>query len=66
MLTMLVQSNMLRTLSSIEKYKTNIDDVRGKRKFSRNILQWCKITLKVRIAPMETTGLLGGGGGEEG
>ena len=33
---------MLRTLSLSEKYKTNIDDVEGKRRYSRNILQWSK------------------------
>ena len=33
----------------------NIDDVGGKRRYSRNILQWCKTTLKARITPMETT-----------
>ena len=29
-----------------EKYKTNIDDVGGKRRYSRNILQWCKNDFK--------------------
>ena len=34
------------THSSFEKYKTNIDDVEGKRKYNRNILQWCKNDFK--------------------
>ena len=34
------------------KYKTNIDDVGGKRRYSQNII---KMTLKVRKPPMETT-----------
>ena len=38
---------MLRTLSSFEKYKSNIDDVGGKMRYSRNIqkkraIQWFK------------------------
>ena len=37
---------MLRTLSSFEKYKTNIDDVGGKRRYSRNILKWSKNDFK--------------------
>ena len=36
------RANKLRTLSSFEKYKINIDDVRGKRRYSRNILQKSK------------------------
>ena len=45
---------MLQTLSLFEKYKTNIDEVGGKRRYSwRNI--GVKMTLKVRITPMETT-----------
>ena len=32
----------LRTLSSSEKYKTIIDDVGEKRRYSRSILQWSK------------------------
>ena len=37
---------MLRTLFSFEKYKTNIDEVGGKRRYSENILQWCKNDFK--------------------
>ena len=33
---------MLWTLSLFEKYKTNIDDLREKRRYSHNILQWFK------------------------
>ena len=36
-------------------FVTNIDGVRGMRRYCRNILQWSKTTLKVRITPMETT-----------
>ena len=32
----------LRTLSSFEKYETNIDDVGGRRKYSCNKVQWSK------------------------
>ena len=39
-------ANMLRTLSSFEKYKTNIDDVGRKSSYSRNILQWSKNDFK--------------------
>ena len=35
-------ANILTTLYSFEKYKTNIDDVGRKRRYSRNIPQWCK------------------------
>ena len=35
-------------LSSFEKYKTNIDDIRGKRRHDRNILQWSKNDFKSR------------------
>ena len=37
---------MLQTLSSSEKYKTNIDDAEGKRRYSWNILQWSKNDFK--------------------
>ena len=37
---------MLRTLSSFEKYKTNVDDDRGNRRYSQNILQWSKNDFK--------------------
>ena len=40
------QSNVVRNLSSFEKYKTNIDDIGGKRRYGRNILQWCKNEFK--------------------
>ena len=40
---------MLRTLSLFEKYKTNIDDIGEKRRYSRNILQWSKIDFKIMI-----------------
>ena len=44
----------MQTLSLFEKYKTNIDEVGGKRRYSwRNI--GVEMTLKVRITPMETT-----------
>ena len=39
---------MLRTLFLFEKYKTNIDDIGGKRRYSRNILQWCKNDSKIK------------------
>ena len=32
--------------SSFEKYKINIDDVGGKRRYSQNILQWSKNDFK--------------------
>ena len=38
----------LRTLSSFEKYKTNIDDVGGKRRYGRNLLQWSKNDFKIK------------------
>ena len=37
---------MLRTLSLLEKHKTNIDDIGGKRRHSQNMLQWCKNDFK--------------------
>ena len=40
--------NKLRTLSLFEKYKTNIDDVRKKRRYSQNILQFSKNDFKSR------------------
>ena len=38
--------DMLWTLFSFEKYKTNIDDEGGKRRYSHNILQWYKNDFK--------------------
>ena len=40
------RANMFRTLSSFEKYRTNIDDMGGKKRYSWNILQWCKNDFK--------------------
>ena len=37
---------MLQTLFLFEKYKANIDDLVGKRRYSRNIFQWCKNDFK--------------------
>ena len=36
----------MRTLFLFEKYKTNIDDVGGKRRYCWNILQWSKNDFK--------------------
>ena len=42
-------ANMLRTLFSFEKYKANIDDVGGKRRYSQYILQWSENDFKSKI-----------------
>ena len=40
------KANFLRALFFHEKYKTNIDDVRRMRRYSRNKLQWNKSDIK--------------------
>ena len=49
---------MLRTLSWFEKYKTNIDDVGGKRSIVGTYSSGVKIALKAAKPPMETTNIL--------
>ena len=46
--TIWIQSRT-KTVECFCKVQTNIDDLRGKRGYSRNILQWSKIDFKSRI-----------------
>ena len=43
------RANLLQTLFFLEKYKTNINDVSERRRYSWNILQWSKNDLKSMI-----------------
>ena len=45
----------MRTLFSLENHETNIDEVGGKRRSIGTYSSGVKMTLKVRLTPMETT-----------